>query len=104
MANVLCVALGLFNDAEWARRALAALKAVGFESEDIVLLEPHRRPLQRGRGQARSGFSRHARSRSPVGVDSIAVALVGGGMPEDQARHLVQEVRNGNSLLAVRTR
>jgi hypothetical protein len=50
MANVLCVSLGLFNDAEWARRALAALKAVGFESEDIVLLEPHRRPLQRGRG------------------------------------------------------
>jgi hypothetical protein len=107
MAQENHVILGLFNDPEWARHAQAVLKAVGFASADIGLLEPHRGPARRPHKDARAGLDRHASQRvtsRATGVGSIAEPLVGKGMPERQAQFYEAEVRRGNSLLAVRTR
>jgi hypothetical protein len=82
--------LALFDDRQWARHAVAALKAVGFAGEDIGLLEPRRR-LHGG----------HSSVASP---GAIADALIGRGLTEDQARFYEAAVRRGNPLLAVRTR
>jgi hypothetical protein len=108
MANVSPVTLGLFDDSEFARHAVAALKAVGFAAEDIGLMESTRgRAVTPARSWSRPGSARgvsRANSSLPPTMASIAGLLVGRGMPVDRAEYYASEVRNGNSLVAVRTR
>jgi predicted acylesterase/phospholipase RssA len=76
--------VGLFGDPERARDAIAALKDAGSAAEDITLLMPDR--------VAALG----------AGAGAIAGALVGMGVSEDEARYYEQEVRGGQTLVAVR--
>jgi hypothetical protein len=118
MSNTRTVAFGLFHDLDWARGAQDALKAVGFASQEIGLLESRRAPARHmvrtarlGRKQRRSGPVPAHRESSPARHDSsgtevgpLGVALTDTGMPEDQAQYLETQVRQGNSLVGVRTR
>lgn len=110
------VAMCVFCAPEDARDAVAALKAAGFPPEVVRFLAPETdaasvqavsKPEKAGAGAAAGALAAGLPGGLAgwlIGLSTVAIpgALVGMGIPHDEARYYEQEVRGGRSLVAVR--
>src|ERR1700694_426481 len=117
------VVVGLFDSADRAREALGELKEAGFAGPTISLLMPA--PASAGvlgaltswlvgiRALAVPGVGLFITAGTiataldgaaiAAGIGAIADALRGLGIPRDEANFYEEEVRRGNTLVAVRS-